>query len=83
MSFEYRVVQVNKSFVVKGPDDYLIQHYFQDILDDYSRQGWEFQRMDTVHVYVPPSCLASFLGQAGSYDHKTIMTLRRVVGEEL
>jgi len=43
----------------------------------YSKQGWEFYRVDTIGMIEKPGCLAALFGaRAGNFDYY-VVTFRR------
>ena len=82
MTDAYRLVQVSKSFFVKSVDDQSISEYVQTTMNDDSDKGWECQRMDTVHVFVPPGPRASLFGHEETTALEVITTFRRPVEME-
>lgn len=58
----------------------VLAEQLQTLLNDYERQGWVFQRIDTVRVFLKPGCLAGIFGaqvQAREYD---IVIFKRQAG---
>ena len=45
--------------------------------NQYTAQGWEFFRVDTVGVAVQPGCLAALLGQRQVVINYYVVTFRR------
>lgn len=46
----------------------------QEAIDAGVKDGWEFYRMDSAHLFAAPGCLGGLLGQKGG-----ILTLNMIV----
>ena len=51
----------------------------EELLNDMSLIGWEYYRMDTVHVAVAPGCLAGLFGAKADLLQYDVMVFRRPV----
>lgn len=53
----------------------------QELIDQYSHQGWDFYRIDKVNIQVTPGCLASLLGAQVSFITFDQVVFRQSVNE--
>ncbi len=78
-TYEHKMVQIKPTIAVHGSahsgDD--AARYLQDVVDQHTADGWEFYRVDTLSVAVPPGCLAAFFGAAPAHDQYYVVTFRR------
>lgn len=79
--YTYKMVQIAPSLVVNAS-----QHrgqeaaeYMESIVNEWAAAGWEFYRIDTMSIYVPPGCLG--LGGQGTNTHYYVVTFRRQAKE--
>ena len=79
MDFEYKMIQIPPTISVEAS-----QHkgneaaqYMEAIANSHAEQGWEFYRVDTLSVAIPPGCLAALFGDKGSQSQYYVMTFRR------
>ena len=79
MDYEYKMIQIPPTISVQAS-----QHkgneaaqYMEAIANSHSEQGWEFYRVDTLSVSIPPGCLAALFGDKGSQSQYYVMTFRR------
>lgn len=76
--FEYTMVQVPANFAVRG-----VAHgneaaqFLQNVVNQYSVQGWEFYRVDRLGIVSQPGCVASLLGARQSLVEYSVVTFRR------
>lgn len=79
VTYEYKMVQIPPSIQVQAKEarGNEAAFYLEQIANQYSAQGWEFYRVDTVGVLTSPGCLASLLGQKASYLDYFVVTMRR------
>jgi hypothetical protein len=54
--------------------------YLEGVVNNQAQQGWEFYRVDSIGVRVPPGCLAAFFGERGTTVEYYVVTFRRTVG---
>ena len=77
--FEYRMVQIPPTITVQASQhkgDEAAQ-YMESIANSHAEQGWEFYRVDTLSVAIPPGCLAALFGDKGSQSQYYVVTFRR------
>jgi hypothetical protein len=77
--YEYRMVQIPPTISVQASQhkgDEAAQ-YMESIANSHSEQGWEFYRVDTLSVAIPPGCLAALFGDKGSQSQYYVVTFRR------
>ena len=79
MDYEYKMIQIPPTISVQAS-----QHkgneaaqYMEAIANSHAEQGWEFYRVDTLSVSIPPGCLAALFGDKGSQSQYYVMTFRR------
>jgi hypothetical protein len=68
--YEYQVVPFVgelKRGVLNIENARKVSDQLQAVIATYTRQGWEFYRIDKVDVQVTPGCLASLLGARVSF----------------
>jgi hypothetical protein len=77
--FQYQMVQVPPNIQVqaktqKGNE---AANYLQNVVNQYTADGWEFYRVDPIGVSVQPGCLASLLGQKEQINTYYVITFRK------
>jgi len=79
MSYEYKMIQIPPNIVVKQKEHSGNEaaYYLQSIANEEAAQGWEYYRVDTVGVVIPPGCLASLLGAKRTVTEYYVITFRR------
>ena len=55
------------------------QLYIYNLVDEQSKQGWEFYRVDTIGVVSKPGCLGSLLGAKETGISYYVATFRKQV----
>ena len=81
MGYEYKMVQLARDISVaagkeKGNEAAI---YLQSIVDEQSKQGWEFYRVDTIGVVSKPGCLGSLFGVKETGISYYVATFRKQV----
>ena len=76
---EYRMVQIPPTITVKPAAGNEAAIYLQSIVNENAAQGWEFIRVDTIGINVPPGCLTALLGGQSTTQHYYVVTFRRNV----
>jgi hypothetical protein len=79
IAYEYRMVQTPPTISVQASQhkgDEAAQ-YMESLANAHSEQGWEFYRVDTFSVVIPPGCLAAMFGDKGSQNQYYVVTFRR------
>ena len=82
-TYTYKVVPfigTLKSGVFNVENAEKVSNQLQELIDNYSRQGWEFYRIDPVQIQIQPGCLAGLLGQRVSWINFDQVIFRRPVG---
>jgi hypothetical protein len=79
MAFQYKMIQIPPQISVrqkdvKGQEAAL---YLEHVVNDYARQGWEFQRVDEIGVHEHPGCLAALFGARASKLSYYVITFRQ------
>ena len=75
--YEYRMVQIPPSITVKQAFGNEAAIYLQSIVNDQASQGWEFIRVDTIGINVPPGCLVGLFGGQTTTRQYYVVTFRR------
>ena len=80
--YEYKMAQVppNIQLSLKAEQGTEAAAYLQGIVNDAARDGWEFQRVDSIGVHVAPGCLGALTGMAVPPKLYYVGTFRRVAG---
>lgn len=76
-TYEYKMVQLPRTFVLKQDTGNEIAIYLQQLATQHAHHGWEFHRIDSVGVAVSPGCLAAFAGAKQTMTYYNIATFRR------
>ena len=82
ITYEYKMVQIPPTISVQAAQhkgDEAAQ-YMESIANAHAEQGWEFYRVDTFSVVIPPGCLAALFGDKGSQNQYYVVTFRRPRG---
>lgn len=58
-----------------------VTEQLQQLIDEHTRRGWDFYRVDKVNIQVTPGCLASLLGSRVSFITFDQVVFRRNVAE--
>lgn len=79
MPYTYKMVQIppNISVDAKKHKGSEAAHYLEQVVNQHAKQGWEFQRVDSIGVETTVGCLASLFGQKGTFSHYHVITFRR------
>ncbi|MCL6581863.1 MAG: DUF4177 domain-containing protein [Firmicutes bacterium] len=75
MAYEYKMVQVSPNVIAsRRQTGTEAADYLQGIVNAHAAEGWEFQRIDTLGIVVPPGCLSTRGPQVTQYY---VITFRR------
>jgi len=79
MAYTYRMVQVPPSIVVQenAHQGNEAAAYLQTIVNEESKAGWEFYRVDQVGVETQPGCIDGLLGHKAEYKSYYVVTFRK------
>jgi len=79
MKYEYKMIQVPPTIEVKAKEHKGNEaaFYLESLANQYTEQGWEFWRVDTIGVITSPGCLAGLLGKKAELIEYFIVTFRR------
>ena len=66
-----------QTFTLKNDKGTEIAAYLEKLIQEMAGKGWEFYRIDTVGVLVPPGCLAAFAGMRATMTYYNIVAFRR------
>jgi hypothetical protein len=77
--YEYRMIQIPPSIVVKQAVGNEAAVYMERIVNQQATLGWEFIRVDTIGIYTPPGCLAGLFGGQSTTRQYYVVTFRRDV----
>lgn len=69
-----------KSGVFNVENAQKVSEQLQQLIDTYTRQGWEFYRIDPVQIQIKPGCIASLLGQRVMWINFDQVIFRRPEG---
>jgi hypothetical protein len=77
--FIYKMVQIPPSIEVgQGVSvGQTAAAYLERVVNAQARQGWDFYRIDSIGIRVPPGCLAAFLGERAANFEYYVVTFRR------
>ena len=76
--YVYRMVQVPPTIVARQSESASAgATYLERVVNDMVAKGWEFFRVDTIGVQVPPGCLGALLGQQTSVQTYYVISFRR------
>ena len=75
-SQDYRMVQIPRTFRVQGQDNEAAM-FLQNLVNEHSKAGWDFYRIDEVGVVSSPGCIAALLGVRESVIPYYIVTFKR------
>jgi len=57
--------------------------YLERIVNQFARDGWEFYRVDSIGVVIPPGCLSALFGGSSQRDSYYVITFRKPLREEM
>ena len=77
MRYSYVIKQLSQDYELNEKEKDQVSKQFEDLMNYYGEQGWEFYCMDTVRIYHPPGCLAAFFGQLGTFSHQYLVVFRK------
>lgn len=80
--YEYKMVQLPQTFVLKKDTGSEIAPYLERLIQNWASKGWEFYRIDSVGVVVPPGCLAALGGARTTMTYYNVVAFRRPVDNE-
>jgi hypothetical protein len=82
--YEYLVVPFVgqlKSSLISVENARKVSEQLQAVISQYTRNGWEFYRIDKVDIQVTPGCLAALFGARVSFITFDQVIFRRAVGQ--
>lgn len=77
MNYEFKMVQLPQTFVLKQDTGKEIAAYLEKLIQDMGAQGWEFYRIDQVGVLVQPGCLAALVGTKQTMTYYNVVAFRK------
>lgn len=79
MGFEYKMVQVPPNIAVRAREHRGNEAaaYLEGVVNEYSRDGWEFYRVDSIGVSVQPGCFDVLFGRKAQSGTYYVVTFRR------
>lgn len=77
--YEYKMIQLPRTFVLKKDQGNEIAAYLEKLSNEWVAKGWEFYRIDSVAVAVPPGCFAALGGAQVTMTNYNIVTFRRII----
>ena len=77
--YEYKMVQIPPTVSVSARDHKGDEaaSYLQEIANTHAAAGWEFYRVDTLSVSIPPGCLGVLFGDRGTQSQYYVVTFRQ------
>ena len=57
----------------------MVSEQLQDVIDEQTRQGWDFYSLEKVNIEVQPGCIGGLLGQSASYITSDQVVFRQAV----
>lgn len=77
--YRYRMVQMPPNIRISAGDSSQgrAAAYLEEVVTEYAEDGWEFYRVDSIGVIVPPGCLLVLLGVPATQKHYHVITFRR------
>ena len=77
--YEYKMIQMPPNITVQAKEarGNEAAYYLEQVANQWSAQGWEFYRVDTVGVVTNPGCLGMLLGARASLLEYFVVTMRR------
>ncbi len=81
MKYQYRMEPVAPLLEVNKRTDpaQQVSDYLSTIVNDFSRSGWEFFRLDNFQTYLPPGCLFALFGIPGKTRTHYVATIRKPI----
>jgi hypothetical protein len=81
-AYEYKMVQIRPTVAVQASEHIGDEaaRYLQSVVNERAVNGWEFYRVDTLSVAIPPGCLAGIFGAPTAYNQYYVVTFRRALG---
>lgn len=81
--FIYKMVQIPPTIAVqKGGDARsAAAAYLESVVQNAARSGWDFYRVDSIGVLIPPGCLGSLLGHSHQERLYYVVTFRKPRGQ--
>ena len=78
--YRYKMVQIPPNIEVSAGSSTRgkAASYLESIVNEYAVDGWEFYRVDTIGVVVPPGCLGGLLGMPTTHTNYYVVTFRRL-----
>lgn len=79
MTFEYKMIPVPRTMSVKSGEDMtkVIADFLTDLVNNMSKEGWEFYRTDSYSIAQLPGCLGSLCGQKAVYENYNVACFRK------
>jgi hypothetical protein len=65
-NYSYKVVPFLGK-VKSGQGASVVSNQLQNVIDQYSNEGWEFYSLSSTNIEVAPGCLAALFGAKASY----------------
>jgi hypothetical protein len=81
--FVYKMIQIPPTVTVQERDyEGAARHsaaadYLENVVNGMALEGWDFYRVDSIGVRVPPGCVAGLLGAKAVEEHYYVATFRR------
>jgi hypothetical protein len=77
--FAYKMVQVPQTLGAESldPNQQLAAKYLERVINKFAAEGWEFYRVDSIGIVVPPGCLGAFFGAQVKHQAFHVITFRQ------
>lgn len=77
--YQYRMVQVPPNVETDSKENQYTAaaEYLESVVNENTRDGWEFYRVDSLGVSVAPGCFGALLGRREEHDLYYVITFRR------
>jgi len=75
-TYEYKVVPFTGT-IQAGQPGLIVGRQLESVINDMSRQGWEFHAFNDVDVEVKPGCLQALFGAKSSFMPLDQLVFRR------
>lgn len=79
MGYVYKMVQIppNISVEAKKHKGNEAAAYLEGVVNAHAKEGWEFQRVDSIGVQTTAGCIATLFGQKPEFSHYHVISFRR------
>lgn len=76
--YEYKMVQIPRTIQVTAKtQETALANLMQELVNRHAVGGWEFYRVDSLSVMVPPGCLGALGGARETYTQYSVVCFRK------